>query len=117
MKVIYNKIVPFKGFIAMNFLGIILFVRKNMYVSPRTMNHELIHSAQYKETLFLGFLIVYLAEWLIRCIIEFCKGNFRNGGHQAYRKISFEQEAYQNDFDVNYLESRRHFCWIRYLFV
>ena len=33
----------------------------------------------------------------------------------AYRKISFEREAYSNEDDVIYLESRKRFAWIKYL--
>ena len=50
MKIIYNKLIPFKGFIAINLFGII-FARKEykncLYRS--VINHENIHTAQMKE--------------------------------------------------------------------
>lgn len=106
MKIIYNKIIPFgKNFLAINLFGI-LFAKG--YCSPRTINHEKIHTAQMREMLFIFFYIWYLAEWLIRCIL------YRNS-FRAYLNISFEREAYANDGDLNYLTSRRHFSFIRYL--
>jgi len=55
--------------------------------------------------LFVFFYLWYLIEWLIRL---FCKGN-------AYRNIAFEKEAYQNDHDKNYLNSRKPYSWFKFL--
>ena len=33
----------------------------------------------------------------------------------AYRAISFEREAYDNQRDASYLSHRRHFAWRHYL--
>ena len=54
MKIIYNNIIPFKGFKAMNLFGM-LFVRKDIKtpMSDIDINHESIHSEQYKELLFI----------------------------------------------------------------
>lgn len=58
MKIIYNKLIPFKGFIGINLFGII-FVRKEykkrLYRS--VINHENIHTAQMKEMLYIFFYI------------------------------------------------------------
>lgn len=78
MKVIYNNIIPFKGFKAINLFGV-LFVRKGCAMSEGDFNHERIHTAQMKEMLYVGFYVWYLIEWIIRL---FGKGN-------AYRNISF----------------------------
>ena len=59
-KLIYNKIIPFKGFIAINLFGFI-FVRKekqaqienNYFMKSVLLNHELVHTAQYKELLYV----------------------------------------------------------------
>ena len=45
MKIIYNKIIPFRGFIAINLFGI-LFAREEL--NAVTINHEKIHTAQMK---------------------------------------------------------------------
>ena len=100
MKIIYNNVIPFKGFAAMNLFGVI-FARKSAKPLPeRTLNHEAIHTAQMKELLWVGFYLYYLAEWVVRL---FMKGN-------AYRNISFEKEAYAHQGAKRYLTTRRHFA-------
>ena len=104
MKIIRNNIIPFSGYKAMNLFGV-LFVRGNARIDDITLNHEKIHTVQMREMLYVFFYIWYVTEWLIRL---FMKGN-------AYRNISFEREAYSNEDDVIYLESRKRFAWIKYL--
>lgn len=33
----------------------------------------------------------------------------------AYRNISFEKEAYDNENDMDYIDKREHFSWIEYI--
>lgn len=102
MKVIYNKIIPFKGYKAINLFSI-LFVRNGEYMSDKDFNHEAIHSAQMKELLWLPFYIIYGIEWLIRwCMYKFDAG-------KAYDNISFEREAYFFQGDFDYLNRRKHY--------
>lgn len=108
MKIIYNNLIPFKGFSAINILGII-FAREGAKISDTTIRHEKIHSKQQKELLWLGFYIWYLIEWLVRVL--FTKDVFSKN---AYRNISFEREAYDNQDCLDY--KRRHFNWIIYFF-
>ena len=63
MKIVYNKFIPFKGFCAINLFGII-FARKGCKVTPRTINHEKIHTAQMRELGYIGFYVLYFLEWL-----------------------------------------------------
>ena len=72
-----------------------------------TINHETIHFRQYAETLVLGFLIIYLFDYIHGLI------KYRNS-QDAYFKIRFEQEAYHNDVYDDYLDTRRHFSWRHY---
>lgn len=113
MKVIINNIIPFKGFVAINFLGLCIFARKE--IGERTIHHESIHSAQYKETLWVGFLLVYVIEWLVRMVIEVVRNGCSGASKRAYKKISFEQEAYSHDCDLDYLSRRKHYEWIKFL--
>ena len=106
MIIIRNNIIPFPGFAAINLFGI-LFVRKNVTVTDRMINHEKIHTAQMKEMLFIFFYIWYLVEWIVRLFI--------NGPEDAYYNIGFEQEAYKNDDDLGYLGTRKHFSWFKYM--
>lgn len=103
MLVIRNKVIPFPGYKAINLFGV-LFVRGNASIDDITLNHEKIHTAQIKEMLYVFFYVWYVIEWLIR--LPF--GN-------AYRNISFEREAYANDDNLTYLETRRRFAFVKYM--
>ena len=107
MKIIRNKYIPFKGFRAINLFGI-LFVRGNVRINERTIRHEKIHTAQMRELLFVFFYLFYVIEWIIRMV------QFRNS-YMAYRNISFEREAYQNQEDMYYLKSRKFFGFLKYV--
>ena len=104
MKIIENKIIPFPGYKAINLFGI-LFVREGAKISEQDLNHESIHTVQMKEMLYIFFYIWYIVEWVIRL---FKKGN-------AYRNISFEQEAYNNEDNLEYLNNRKYYEWFKYL--
>ena len=108
MKIIYNNVIPFPGFTAINLFGI-MFVREEYRyrIGERTINHESIHTAQMKEMFYIFFYIWYFLEWLIRLVV--------NGPSKAYRMISFEQEAYDNDKNLEYLKGRKYWSWIKYV--
>lgn len=109
MKIIYNKILPIKGYAAINIFGFV-FARKELNpLSGRIKNHEAIHTAQGKELLWIFFYLLYGLEWFIRLI------QYRNG-KLAYRNISFEKEAYNNDKNTTYLNNRRLYSSFRYFF-
>jgi hypothetical protein len=86
-----------------------IYFREDMYEKQNAvlLNHERIHWRQQLELLIVFFHILYLGEWLIRLITN--PGN-------AYRSISFEREAYANDDKPDYLEKRRPYAWVKYLF-
>lgn len=104
MKIVRNGIIPFKGFKAMNVCGV-LFARKEANIDGKTINHERIHTEQMKELLFVFFYLVYVVEWLVR--LGLCLNAKR-----AYRNISFEKEAYENESNEGYLNRRRRFAWL-----
>ncbi len=106
MKIVYNKIIPFKGYAAINIFGI-MFVRKGEHINDRLINHELIHTAQMKELLYVFFYILYGLEWMIK--LPFYR-------KKAYYNISFEREAYNNDHALNYIDKRKKYTWIRFVF-
>lgn len=98
--IIYNNIIPFKGFKAINICGLI-FVRKDCKdrFTNIDKNHEKIHTRQMMELFFIGFYLWYLIEWLILLI------KYKNS-KEAYRNIKFEKEAYINESNLNYLYDR-----------
>lgn len=105
MKVVYNNIIPFKGFKCINLFGI-LFVRKGCFMSEKDYTHEAIHTAQMKEMLYIGFYLWYFAEWLLELFPY---------GSKSYHTNTFEREAHENDDDLTYLANRPRFAWIKYL--
>ena len=85
-------------------LGPLVFSRGS--ISEITKNHEAIHWEQYKDGLIVGFLLLYALSY----IINLCKGQ---SGALAYRNIWFEQEAYNNEENLNYLSERKRYNWIK----
>jgi len=73
----------------------------------RLIRHESIHILQYRETLVIGFLFLYLWDFIHGLI------KYRNY-NDAYRSIRFEREAYGNELDEHYLEMRGHYAWLKY---
>lgn len=107
MKIIKNNFIPFKGFSAINLFGFV-FTRRNS-LSDITINHEEIHTQQMKELGYIFFYILYFIEWIIRLFTKGCSSN------DAYYAISFEQEAYANERDPQYIQNRKPYAWVKYL--
>lgn len=124
LKLKYSKWIPFGKYYAITiFNNLIRRDRyKNKKISKYVYNHEMIHLYQEldfvngNEKLYiLGgiiFYILYLLEWMIKDLCSI----FTLGKVRAYRSISFEQEAYGNEDDLNYLENRKKFNWTKGLF-
>ena len=116
IKLKYSKIIPFKGFGSCTVFNSIYrnIKYKDTPISNETLNHELIHIMQCRDfhLWYFGyfiFYILYFIEWLIKCL-------FAPFGYRAYYGISFEQEAYRNQTNSNYLQERKHFAWMKYIF-
>ncbi len=88
-------------------LGPLVFSRGEL--SDRVKRHETIHWMQYKELFIIGFLIVYLYDYLFAAVLK--KKGFNR---QSYMSIRFEQEAYDNDVNENYLKERKPYKWLDY---
>jgi len=104
MRVIYNSLIPFRGFAAINLFGRVFARREYEPLSDRVIRHEAIHTAQMKETAFLGFYLIYISEWLWGLLR-------RQSPLAAYRAIRFEREAYRYMADPSYLTRRRPYAW------
>lgn len=108
MKIIYNNILPLRGFSAINLFGFV-FVRKEFKpIYEITIRHEAIHTVQMRELLYILFYIWYVLEWLFR-LIQY------EDSKEAYRNISFEREAYEKQDDTGYLKNRGFFAAFKYL--
>jgi len=108
MKIVYNNYLPSKRFAAINLFGIVFARSEKKPLSAKIQRHEGIHTRQMIELLFVFFYLWYGIEWLVRFI------QYRNA-HTAYRNISFEREAYDNELDIDYLKNRKFYAFIRYL--
>ena len=133
MITIYNNLIPFKGYKAMCVYPF-LFVRKTANITDTDINHEKIHGEQQKEVLVvfalllvlavvLGLLpwwlilvspLVYFAMYGLEYVVRWICYGFDTC--EAYRNISFEQEAYLNENDLTYIKNRHLFAWRKYLF-
>lgn len=71
------------------------------------VNHEKIHHRQQLELLLVPFYLLYLLHYLYN-LLKYRK-------HQlAYLNIVFEKEAYAQQQNLTYLNTRRMFSWIKY---
>lgn len=84
-----------------------IYVKEKHLTNVRMINHETIHWKQQMEMLIIFFYLWYFIEWIIKIFTNF--GN-------AYKSLSFEREAYDNDDNLNYLNERKHFAWIKRIF-
>lgn len=124
MKQIVNNIIPFKGFLAITFWP---FIFTHRMLAGKDLNHENIHGAQQVEMMFAG-LVLSIILWIVGCgwwsllalplffwwyLIEYAIRLFIGGN--AYRNLSFEREAYGNESNLTYLESRKPFAWFSYI--
>ena len=102
--VIHNKIIPFGKFKAINLFGFIFY--KGEPLKEHALNHEMIHTAQMREMLYVFFYIWYFIEWLIKlCIYK--------SFNEAYRNLGFENEAYAYMRTKDYLKNRKHYRWFK----
>jgi hypothetical protein len=92
-----------RNFLAINLFGFILTLRE---LNPTELNHELIHSVQQRELLYIPFFLWYALEW--GCLYL----KYRDG-MEAYRRIRFEREAYTHQHDLQYLQHRRHWRYLQ----
>lgn len=106
MKIIKTKHFPPGGYSTINLFGI-LFTKSN-HLSDTTINHESIHTAQMKEMMYIPFYLWYCIEYLI---VRF----FHKKQNDAYHDISFEEEAYNNQSNLNYLNERPKFAWLDFI--
>ena len=117
---------------------------KRSELRDKDKNHEFIHCVQYKEvaalillifailwtlgicplwhgtlTSILAYYIIYCIEYVIDVIIQFFynlfhKHDLGDTGHQSYRCLAFEEEAYDKQSDLNYLKYRKPYAFLKY---
>lgn len=109
MKVIYTKNFPPGKFHGINICGLIFAQRRWGTMKKNELNHELIHTMQQIEMVFILFYLWYGVEYLVRLI------QYKGDSMKAYYSISLEREAYANEKNPNYKKNRKPYSWIKYL--
>lgn len=106
MIIISKYLVP-KNYSGLTIYPFVFLKRKDLKSDVFLLNHEKIHIQQQKELLWFVFFIWYFSEYLIRLIQH-------KNHYKAYKNISFEKEAYQNEGNLNYLLDRKKFNFLLY---
>ncbi|OQY01373.1 MAG: hypothetical protein B6I20_07775 [Bacteroidetes bacterium 4572_117] len=111
MKIITNsRFVP-KGYTGITLYPFILLRYDAKHYGPQKyanlLTHESIHLQQQKEMIVVLFYIVYAIHYIIN-LVKYGNKN------KAYRNIVFEKEAFTNEANKNYLDSRRFWAWLGY---
>jgi len=86
-----------------------IFIKDKSFRNNHTLiNHEKIHLKQQIELLWFLFFLWYVIEFLIK-LLKYRKWDI------AYRAISFEREAYENEGNIGYLKTRKFASFWKYL--
>lgn len=107
MFLIVSKYLIPKGYAGMTVFPFIILKKKQYLENKVTVNHERIHIRQQLELLIFPFYIWYFGNLFYNYL------RFRNF-QKAYRNIVFEREAYANEKDLNYLQSRSFWKFLKY---
>lgn len=130
--IIYNDIIPFKGYQAITIWPLIFARKSAKWLKDYVENHEKIHLAQQLEVILISLAIIAFTVcifgiswwWLLLSLavyytlygMEYMIRHLAYGSpKEAYRNISFEQEAYMNERDIQYLRDRKPFAWVKYI--
>lgn len=130
--VIYNNLIPLKGYTAITIWPLIFARRSAKPLKAHEENHERIHLRQQLEVLVVSAAVLAAAVWLTGCSwwwmpaslavyyagygLDYAVRRILCRSHLgAYCNIAAEQEAYLNERDTAYLRQRRPFAWIKYI--
>jgi hypothetical protein len=108
MFVLVFKYLTPKGFRGLTLYPFVFLKYKSDKENVVLLNHERIHIRQQIELLVIPFLVWYILEYFVR-LIQFRDRNL------AYRNISFEREAYQNEKNLHYVKQRSFWRFVKYL--
>lgn len=108
MFLLVNKYVFGRRFVGVAVWPFIIIKYRKLKDDTIFMNHERIHLRQQLELLILPFYVIYMIEFLFRLL------QYRDR-YTAYRNISFEREAYENEKNINYISERRFWAFRNYI--
>lgn len=107
MFLVVNKYLLRKKFVGITLWPFIVMKHEVLKEDKVFLNHERIHLRQQLELLILPFFVIYGMEYLVRLV------QYRNA-YLAYRNISFEREAYQNESNLAYLKTKKFWSFFRF---
>ncbi|WP_298139122.1 hypothetical protein [Flavobacterium sp.] len=105
--IVFKYLTP-RGFRGLTFYPFVFLADKDDKLNKVFINHERIHIRQQIELLILPFYLWYFTEYLLRLV------QYKNR-KKAYYNISFEREAYANEKDLNYVEQRSFWMFLKYI--
>ena len=103
---IVNRYLVPKGFSGITLYPFIFTNDPKLLKDAQFINHERIHLAQQRELLVIFFYIWYAVDFILKYIKYKDK-------KRAYQNIIFEREAYENDYNLEYLKKRKTFTFLR----
>ena len=105
--IVFKYLMP-RGYRGLTFFPFVFLTNREEALDKVFINHEKIHLRQQIELLVLPFYVWYGIEFLMWLFIL-------KDIKQAYKRISFEREAYKNEKDLNFLKSRSFWSFLKYL--
>jgi hypothetical protein len=108
MFLIVSKYLIPSGFRGMTLFPFVILRDGNDKGNAVLMNHEKIHLRQQIELLVVFFYVWYLLDYGVKLL------RYRDR-KKAYRNIVFEREAYENEKDLEYLNSRPFWKFRKYV--
>lgn len=97
-----------KNTIALALWPFIILRNHDLKEDKQLLNHEEIHLQQQLEMGIIFFYLWYIVEFLWLYM-------YHKNSKIAYRSISFEREAYENDHDLHYLKKRARWSFLNYI--
>ena len=108
MIILVNRFLLRKNFNGLTLWPFVILKYKDLRRDKVLLNHEQIHLRQQLELLVIPFFIWYLLEFIVRLIV------YKNRA-LAYRNISFEKEAYKNERNLQYLDGRSFWRFLKFI--
>ena len=103
-----SKFLVPKGYSGITIFPFVFLKYRTLKTNKVLLNHERIHLKQQLELLIIPFYLWYSLEFFY-LLIKYKKWDL------AYRNISFEKEACLNEKDLQYLNERPFWRYLKYL--
>jgi hypothetical protein len=106
--IVISRYFFYKNYVGLSLWPFIILKDVELQHDDVLINHEKIHLKQQQELFIFAFYFFYVLEWLVKTI-------WYLNGYRAYQNLSFEREAYANEDNLKYLDTRSSYCFIKYL--